>query len=62
MAYYHFGVLGPPLVQVVPDITETVEFRNITAMCKVTVCRRRSGWVRCDHNGLKRLPEAPLIC
>ena len=26
------------------------------------LCRRRSGWVRCDHNGLKRLPEAPLIC
>ena len=23
------------------------------------LCRRR---VRCDHNGLKRLPEAPLIC
>ena len=26
------------------------------------LCHRRSGWVRCDHNGLKRLPEAPLIC
>ena len=36
MAYYHFGVLGPPLVQVVPDIIETVEGRNITAMCNVT--------------------------
>ena len=36
MAYYHFGVLGPPLVQVVPEIIETVEGRNITAMCNVT--------------------------
>ena len=25
------------------------------------LCRRRSGWVRCDQNGLKRLPEAPLM-
>ena len=33
MAYYHFGV---PLVQVVPDIIETVKGRNITAMCNVT--------------------------
>ncbi|PFX30192.1 Hemicentin-1 [Stylophora pistillata] len=30
------GVLGPPLVRVVPDIIETVEGRNVTAMCNVT--------------------------
>ena len=33
---YHFGVLGPPLVQVVPDVIETVEGRNVTVMCNVT--------------------------
>ena len=36
MAHYHFGVLGPPLVQAVPDIIETVEGRNITVICNVT--------------------------
>ncbi|PFX16134.1 Hemicentin-1 [Stylophora pistillata] len=30
------GVLGPPLVRVVPDIIETVEGRNVTVMCNVT--------------------------
>ena len=37
MAHYHFGVLGPPSVQAVPDIIETVEGRNITVICNVTV-------------------------
>ena len=36
MALYHFGVLGPPLVQVVPEMIETVEGRNVTVMCNVT--------------------------
>ena len=36
MAYCHFGVLGPPSMQVVPDIIETVEGRNVTVMCYVT--------------------------
>ena len=36
MAYCHFGVLGPPSMQVVPDIIETVEGRNVTVMCNVT--------------------------
>ena len=36
MAYCHFGVLGPPSMQVVPDIIETGEGRNVTVMCNVT--------------------------
>ena len=36
MAYCHFGVLGLPSIQVVPDIIETVEGRNVTVMCNVT--------------------------
>ena len=36
MAYYHFDVLGPPLVEVIPDTIETVEGRNVTIMCNVT--------------------------
>ena len=50
MDYYHFGVLGPPLVEVVPEITETVEGRNVIAMCNVTGNPRpnRITWKRSD--------------
>ena len=50
MDYYHFGVLGPPLVEVVPEIIETVEGRNVIAMCNVTGNPRpnRITWKRSD--------------
>ena len=40
---YHFGVLGPPLVQVVPDVIETVEGRNVTVMCNVRRILNQTG-------------------
>ena len=50
MDYYHFGVIGPPLVEVVPEIIETVEGRNVIAMCNVTGNPRpnRITWKRSD--------------